>query len=125
MKRVTTWFERKLRSPRHKLLFEQERLILRATEEICRTMGERGLSKAAVAGRIGKSKAFVTQVLSGQRNMTLRTLAELAWACGCTVNLRLSKSYQEQVRQRGSTLSVRSTNQAVAVGVMANRQARV
>ncbi len=78
MRREKAWFERKLRTPREKLLFQQEYLNLRGTEEICRTMEERGLSKAAVAGLIGKSKAFVTQVLSGQRNMTLRTLAELA-----------------------------------------------
>ncbi len=48
-------------------------------------MGREGITKAALARRLGKSKAYVTQALSGGRNMTLRTLAEFAWACGASV----------------------------------------
>jgi predicted DNA-binding protein (UPF0251 family) len=80
-----SWFDRKHATPRQQLLFEQERAVLLATEETLRLMGREGITKAALARRLGKSKAYVTQALSGGRNMTLRTLAEFAWACGASV----------------------------------------
>ena len=121
MKREKAWFEKKLRTPREKLLFQQEHLILRATEELCRTMDEERLSKASVAERIGKSKAFVTQVLSGRRNMTLRTLAELAWACGHAVDLRLTKTSQAPSRQMARKILYRGSAQPIAASPLASR----
>jgi transcriptional regulator with XRE-family HTH domain len=53
-----------------------------AADLLAKAMDEQGLSKSDLAARLGRSRAFVTQVLSGRRNMTLRTLADLAWACG-------------------------------------------
>ncbi len=61
-------------------LLAQESLILDATEEICRVLGSAKISRQELAKRLGKSKGFVTQVLSGERNMTLRTAADLASA---------------------------------------------
>lgn len=61
-------------------LKEQERLILEATELIAQRMEEQGVSKAELARRIGRSRAYLTQLLTGSRNMTLRTLADLASA---------------------------------------------
>lgn len=80
-----TWFESKYATPRQRLLFDQERAVDRATEDILELMEREGLNKAALARRLGKSKAYVTQALSGGRNMTLRTLAAFAWACGHSV----------------------------------------
>jgi transcriptional regulator with XRE-family HTH domain len=80
-----SWFDRKHTTPRQQLLFEQERAVLLATEEVLRLMGQEKITKATLARRLGKSKAYVTQALSGGRNMTLRTLAEFAWACGASV----------------------------------------
>ena len=76
-----TWFERRHITPRQRLLFEQERAVLLATEEILKLMEHEGISKADLAKALGKSKAYVTQALSGGRNMTLRTLAAFTWAC--------------------------------------------
>jgi transcriptional regulator with XRE-family HTH domain len=64
-------------------LLAQERLILDATETIVALLEERGVSRQELAARLGKSKGFVSQLLSGERNMTLRTLADLGYALGC------------------------------------------
>lgn len=63
----------------HRLL-AQESLILDVTEEICRVLESTKINRQELAKRLGKSKGFVTQVLSGERNMTLRTAADLATA---------------------------------------------
>ncbi len=68
-------------------LLEQEVLLLSATELICELMERKGVTRAELARRIGKSKAFVTQILRGSRNMTLRTLADFAWALETRVRL--------------------------------------
>jgi transcriptional regulator with XRE-family HTH domain len=92
-----SWFERKHANPRQRRLVAEERMVLLATEEILRLMEREGITKAALARRLGKSKAYVTQALSGGRNMTLRTLAEFAWACGYAVRgLDLARAGQAE-----------------------------
>jgi transcriptional regulator with XRE-family HTH domain len=66
----------------HKQLLRQEELILDATELICKIMKDNGISKAELADRLGKSKAFVTQCLCGHQNLTLRTLADIFTVLG-------------------------------------------
>jgi len=64
----------------HAELFNQEELILEATELVSKIMKDNEISKAELANRLGKTKAFVTQCLSGHQNLTLRTLADLLTA---------------------------------------------
>jgi transcriptional regulator with XRE-family HTH domain len=71
---------RQQHEPEFDRLVEQESLILEATETICQLMEELGVTRAALAERTGTSKGYITQLLSGRRNMTLRTLADLAYA---------------------------------------------
>lgn len=85
------WTQRQTRTPEARRRYEEERLILWTTEAICEAMEERGLNRAAVAGKLGTSRANVTQLLSGSRNMTLRSLAGLAHACGMRAEIGLEE----------------------------------
>jgi transcriptional regulator with XRE-family HTH domain len=58
-------------------LVAQELLITEVTEEIWKAMEEVGLDKSDLASRMGAAKGYVSQVLSGSRNMTLRTLCDI------------------------------------------------
>ena len=51
-------------------------------------MEEQQVSKTDLARLVGTSKSHVTQLLSGSRNLTLRTLADLAFALGHKVEIR-------------------------------------
>ncbi|HVJ04494.1 MAG TPA: hypothetical protein VM578_02350 [Candidatus Saccharimonadales bacterium] len=57
-------------------LFQQEALIVEVTELISSIMEENDITKAQLARKLKKSKAFVTQCLSGEQNLTLRTVAD-------------------------------------------------
>ncbi|MYA33648.1 MAG: helix-turn-helix transcriptional regulator [Gemmatimonadales bacterium] len=83
------WVGRQTATPQARRLYEEERLILWATEAIAETMEKQGRTRAAVADALGTSRPNVTQLLGGSRNMTLRTLAALAHACGMRVSLKL------------------------------------
>lgn len=70
----------------------EERLMLEAAEEIGRLMDEQGVTKAELARRIGRTRGYVTQVLCGRRNMTLRTLARMTSALRTVVEIRIGSS---------------------------------
>lgn len=79
---MRTLFEREMQDEQTARLFAQEQLIEEATELIAATMHRQGIPKSELAHRIGTSKANVTQLLAGSRNMTLRTFADLMYAMG-------------------------------------------
>jgi transcriptional regulator with XRE-family HTH domain len=87
---IQTKFQEFIQDAGRHRIFEQESLSIEATELISTLMKERQISKAELAKRIGKSKAFITQLLSGGRNMTLHTFADLAFALGYKVDLHAS-----------------------------------
>lgn len=66
---------------------EAEALVMSATESICEILEKNGMSRADLAREIGRTRGYVTQLLSGERNMTLHTLSDLAFACNARVTL--------------------------------------
>jgi transcriptional regulator with XRE-family HTH domain len=76
-------------TPERARIYAQESLIVDVAEEIWAAMAAEKLGKADLAARLGKSKAFITQILNGSRNMTLRTLADVASALGRKTVVRL------------------------------------
>jgi plasmid maintenance system antidote protein VapI len=83
-----TEIERFVESPSRRRLLEQETLILEATEVLSEIMAKENINKAELAQRLGCSKSYVTQVLNGRANLTLRTLADLGWALGYSFQLQ-------------------------------------
>jgi len=69
--------EQFLETPENRRLYQQEKLLVEATELLAEVMEKKKMTRAELARAIGKSKAFVTQILRGNQNMTLRTLADL------------------------------------------------
>jgi len=85
---IHTKFEEFMQDAEHRRLYEQESLAFEATELICALMQEQETPKVDLAKKIGKSKSYVTQLLSGARNMTLHTLADVVFALGHKVELK-------------------------------------
>ena len=71
-------------------------LIMDVTEAICEIMETEGVSRQELARRIGRTKGFVSQLLNGSRNMTLRTLAEIALALGQQASFKFNKAIGEK-----------------------------
>ena len=71
-------------------LVRQEELILQVTETLTQALDDAGVTRAELAKRLGKSPGFVSQVLGGGRNLTLRTLADIASALSLRPVLTLS-----------------------------------
>lgn len=71
-----TLVEQFVESPENMRLFQQERTILEITELLEDALSAKGISRAEFAAMLGKSKGWVTQLLDGEGNKTLRTIAD-------------------------------------------------
>jgi hypothetical protein len=72
-----TLVEKYVADPLHMRLYQQERAIYEVTEKLEELMRERNVSRAELARLLKKSKGWVTQLLDGQANKTIRTVADV------------------------------------------------
>jgi transcriptional regulator with XRE-family HTH domain len=87
----TTILDEYLKDEEFRRLFAQEDLILEVTETICELLVKEKISRKELADRLGKSKGFISQLLNGGRNLTLRTVADILHVLGYKVTLTPSK----------------------------------
>jgi transcriptional regulator with XRE-family HTH domain len=85
----TRTFRELCEEARQRDTYWEERAVLEFTEEVYRRMEALGLNKTQLAGRLGTSAAYVTKVLGGDANFTLRTMVRLALALECHVHTHL------------------------------------
>ena len=74
--------------PAHARLLVQEETILEVTEMIHEVMAGKCISRSELALKLGRSKGFVSQLLDGTANMTLRTLADVLFALDCRLSTK-------------------------------------
>ena len=60
---------------------------MEVTETICELLEKEKISRKELADRLGKTKGFVSQLLNGGRNLTLRTVADILHVLGYKVSL--------------------------------------
>lgn len=83
------WFQQYLDRYRDDPEYVLEGVVLDLTDQIAVAMQEQGVSRAELAERLGVSRAYITKVLGGSTNMTLRTLVRLALALGLVPEVSL------------------------------------
>jgi len=67
-------------------------------EDLYRLMERAGINRAELAEAAGVSPAFVSKVLNGSTNYTLKTMAKLARAAGAVLQVRVIDEEREVVR---------------------------
>jgi len=70
--------------------FWEEGAILDFSEALYVAMEDQGVTRAELARRLGTSQAYITRVLSGNANFTLKTMSKLALALGMQLDVGLS-----------------------------------
>lgn len=82
-------------SKAEKRAFAREELVFNVTEDLLVIMEDMNISKSELARSLGKSKSYVTQVLSGSRNMTLGSFSDICFALGFKPEVRLPVEEQK------------------------------
>jgi transcriptional regulator with XRE-family HTH domain len=101
-----TLVEQYVEDPKHMRLFQQERAIYEITELIESVMAEQGIGRSQLAAKLGQSKAWITQLLDGERNKTIRTVADVLAVLG-----REYCSFQRPIQiHRGGNASTRQAS---------------
>jgi transcriptional regulator with XRE-family HTH domain len=59
-------------------------------EHIHSAMKREHVSKAELARRLGKSRAYITQILQGSVNFTIETLVRVATVLNCELDMKMS-----------------------------------
>jgi len=89
------WLERQVSKWETDPAFILEGVLLDVNERICALMDAKGISRSELARRLGKSRQYVTRLLNGQPNVTLRTLTEIAVALGEGLEVAIPSSATE------------------------------
>ena len=70
-------------------MFESTRLAHDVTAQITAYMAEHGITRAALAAEMRITPGRVSQILSGDENLTLKTLAAVARALDARAEIRI------------------------------------
>ena len=76
------WFTDELESMKNEPVYIIEGTLMQFVNKITIEMEEQGISKSALAQKIGKKPPFVTRVMQGNSNITLATMVEILVALG-------------------------------------------
>ena len=94
-----TLLEKYLEDPEFARLMAQGDLIMEVTETLCELLEKEKISRKELADRLGKSKGFISQLLNGGRNLTLRTVADILHVLGYRASLTpLKEGAERQAR---------------------------
>lgn len=91
--------------------YQFELLLLAVGEEIVRQLETLNISRKELAKRLGVSAPRVTQILAGDDNLTLKSLAAVAHALNATVRVTLT--------QRERVAEPEPTRETATVGALA------
>ena len=115
--------EGKAFSNREERLFAREDFVYNVTEDILILLEDLGVSKQELASRLGKSRSFITQVLSGSRNMTLGTLSDICFSLSIKPKLNLGVTQTDVWDYVIKDISTKTPSKVVSIkNVSANQE---
>lgn len=107
-----TMVEKYVEDPEQMRLYQQERAIYEITELIESVMEAKGISRAALAKRLGKSKGWITQLLDGEANKTIRTVADVLAVLGQEIRVLAQPIRISNQQRNGARNGVRRSRGA-------------
>jgi transcriptional regulator with XRE-family HTH domain len=102
-----TILDKYLEDPEFARLMAHGDLIMEVTETLCELLEKEKISRKELADRLGKSKGFISQLLNGGRNLTLRTVADILHVLGYRASLTAFKEGAQ--RQESNVTELRTT----------------
>lgn len=101
---------------REEKAFARESLIYNVSEDLLVIMEQLKVSKAELAKKMGKSKAHISQLLCGNRNLTIGTLSDICFELGLEAKVEFpgfdlkNPEYQQPVKWQHAVLVKKVAN---------------
>ncbi len=99
--RAEEWVTQEMAQTRAEPEYELERLLLEVNELLVERMQTLGLRKTDLANRLGVSRAFVTKLLEGNENITLKTLVKVTNALQSRLSVDILPRHIAELRDAG------------------------
>jgi transcriptional regulator with XRE-family HTH domain len=71
------------------MLYEEEGLVLEVTEAICKLLQKFNIKRSELARKLGVDKSYITQLLDGSSNMTLKTISDVLFCLDSRAKIKL------------------------------------
>ncbi|MBI5289955.1 MAG: helix-turn-helix transcriptional regulator [Chloroflexi bacterium] len=91
-----------------------EGLVLDFTEQVVAAMIRSNVRRSELAERLGTSRGYVTKLLDGQENMTLKTIVRVANALDMKVDVKLARATTAPRKRRTVKSAVGPSMRGVA-----------
>ena len=88
---ITNYIDRTLKKQEQSAIFWEEMAIIGFTEAVLERMESAGISKKDLAERMNVSAAYITKLMGGSNNFTLRTMVNIARSLGSELHFDLRK----------------------------------
>jgi len=102
--KTISFYEEEMKDPEFATLMAEESLILEITEKIIELMQKEKITKANLAKRLKKSKGYITQLLDGSRNFTIKTIADIFHVLGYSLKIEEDKYKNQQGQDNYNTI---------------------
>lgn len=89
-------YDKYMKDKEFERIMAQEDMIMEVTEAFCKILVEKKIKRSALAEMMGKTKGYISQILNGGRNITLRTLSDIAYSLGYQVNIIFEKRIKKK-----------------------------
>lgn len=93
----TEYRNKLLENPEYALEAAKGDFIMDVTESICEILEDKKIERKDLAKKMKKTKGYISQLLNGNRNMTLNTLAEIAFVLGYTPKIEFEEKDGQKI----------------------------
>ena len=94
-----TWYEKGLLRAKSSFRFKLTYLENKVMETVVHEMNKKGISRTALADKMGVTKAYVSKLLNNGSNVTIKKLLQIGEAIDCNVNVSFSPKVESIVHQ--------------------------
>jgi transcriptional regulator with XRE-family HTH domain len=115
-----TLVEKYVEDAEHMRLFQQERSIYEVTAMLESLLEQQGVNRTELARRLGRTKGWVTQLLDGEGNKTIRTVADVCAVLGqefCSFHrpIRIGRKSQTAASDKNTFVMTSDSGEAKAI----------
>jgi len=86
-----------MKNPEFAKMMAEEIIILEITEKIIELMQKEDITKAELAKRLGESKGFITQLLNGTGNLTIKRIINIFYALGYSFKIEARRLTNDSI----------------------------
>lgn len=91
MDNMEKWFSSQIEKYEDDLEFRYEGLLLKINEQIIELMKNLGISRAEMAQKLNCSSPYITKLLRGDQNLTVKKLLQIAGVLNVNLSVDLSE----------------------------------